>query len=198
MGRPSKLTPEVQTQIENLLVIGCTIDDVCGQVGIDRSTYYNWMKWGEEAKEGDYFDFFDACTRAMAKARITAVQALRSAMFVTQTVEESTETVEETRLRKGKDGKETPYKYTRTITRTRTVKAPADWRAAVEYLKRRDPEHWTDRLKVDDWRSEAIEEIRTGNIGFEELAEVFDHDLATELFKAAGVPVQAGTGQAEN
>lgn len=52
----------------------------------------------------------------------------------------------------------------------------------------------TDRLKIDDWRSQAIEYIRRGEIAFEALAEEFDADLATELFTAAGVPVQAGTG----
>jgi len=45
-------------------------------------------------------------------------------------------------------------------------------------------------IKIDDWRTQAIDDIRAGIIPFKALAEEFDIDLATELFKAAGVPVQ--------
>jgi phage terminase small subunit len=45
-------------------------------------------------------------------------------------------------------------------------------------------------IKIDDWRSQAIADIRAGNIPFEALAEAFDADLATELFREAGIPVQ--------
>lgn len=51
-----------------------------------------------------------------------------------------------------------------------------------------------DRVKVEDWRSEAIDLIRRNEITFDALAEEFDRDLAVELFKAAGVPVQAAEG----
>ncbi len=48
---------------------------------------------------------------------------------------------------------------------------------------------FTGRIKVDDWRSEAIEYIRRGEISYDALAQEFDHDLATELFEAAGVSI---------
>lgn len=51
------------------------------------------------------------------------------------------------------------------------------------------------RVKIEDWRTQAIEDIRAGVIPFEVLAEEFDVDLATELFKAAGVPIQISEGQ---
>jgi len=47
------------------------------------------------------------------------------------------------------------------------------------------------RVQVDDWRSQAIEEIKAGKLDFEALARHFDEQLATELFRAAGVPVSA-------
>lgn len=50
---------------------------------------------------------------------------------------------------------------------------------------------FVDRMKIDDWRSQAIADIRAGHIKYQPLAEAFDDDLATELFKAAGVPVPA-------
>lgn len=51
------------------------------------------------------------------------------------------------------------------------------------------------RVKIDDWRVQAIADIRAGVIPFTALAEAFDIDLATELFKAAGVPVQIAEGE---
>lgn len=48
---------------------------------------------------------------------------------------------------------------------------------------------FTDRLRVDDWRSEAIGLIRDGKLTYPALAEEFGDDLARELFKSAGVPV---------
>lgn len=46
-------------------------------------------------------------------------------------------------------------------------------------------------IKIDDWRSQAIADIKSGRVSFDALAEAFDHDLATELFRAAGVPLSA-------
>jgi len=40
---------------------------------------------------------------------------------------------------------------------------------------------------VVDWRGEAIEYIRRGELSFEALASEFDHELASELFQAAGI-----------
>jgi len=51
---------------------------------------------------------------------------------------------------------------------------------------------FTDRVQVDDWRSQAIADIRRGAIDYEALAEAFDDTLAAELFRAAGVPVSPG------
>lgn len=48
---------------------------------------------------------------------------------------------------------------------------------------------WTDKVQVDDWRSQAIADIREGLIAYEALAEAFDRDLATQLFAAAGVAI---------
>lgn len=47
-------------------------------------------------------------------------------------------------------------------------------------------------VKIEDWRTQAIADIRAGKIPFQALAEAFDADLATQLFAAAGVPVQVG------
>jgi len=57
---------------------------------------------------------------------------------------------------------------------------------------------FVERIKHEDWRTEAIEAIKRREIGFEELANEFDRDLATELFKAAGISVEIATSEGTN
>lgn len=51
----------------------------------------------------------------------------------------------------------------------------------------------TTRIEID-WQSKAVEDIQAGRLNFQSLVELFDHDLATQLFSRAGVPVQTGKG----
>ena len=53
----------------------------------------------------------------------------------------------------------------------------------------------TTTTRVEDWRSDAISDIREGKIDYAILMDEFGVDLATQLFAAAGVPVQMGTGK---
>ncbi len=48
---------------------------------------------------------------------------------------------------------------------------------------------FTDRLKVDDWRSEIIELLKSGKIKPEQVEEELGGDLAAELFESAGVSI---------
>jgi phage terminase small subunit len=72
---------------------------------------------------------------------------------------------------------------------TRTIKVEMhDAKAALDTLARYHG-LLLDRLKVEDWRSEAIDLIRRGAVKYEPLVEELGEDLATELFKSAGVPI---------
>lgn len=51
-----------------------------------------------------------------------------------------------------------------------------------------------ERAGEDDWRSQAIESIRKGEMPYEILAGELGTDLATELFRTAGVPITSETG----
>lgn len=51
------------------------------------------------------------------------------------------------------------------------------------------------RVRVEDWHSEAIADIRAGRITYEALARAFDDSLATELFRSAGVQVSLTEGE---
>ena len=46
-----------------------------------------------------------------------------------------------------------------------------------------------DRVKVDDWHTQAIEDIKAGRLTYGQLATAFDHSLAADLFAKAGVSI---------
>ncbi len=86
----------------------------------------------------EYADFVEATTRAQADGLIRAAVAFRQGMNPSESVATATETFEETRL----DKKGKPYTYRKTVTKRTVTQTPGDWRAAMEYLARRDPENW--------------------------------------------------------
>lgn len=49
-------------------------------------------------------------------------------------------------------------------------------------------------VKVNDWRSQAIDDIKAGNVTYEALVSHFDNEIATELFRAAGLPIPPTEG----
>lgn len=165
MARPSKLTERVQNELCRLLTAGVVIERACETVGIDDSTYRLWRIRGRKeaerrerpgikpgtdkwTQEEPYFAFFTATSRAIAEAEVNATLVLRQGMLPQDIVTETTETVTETRLTK--DGK--PYQYTRTVTRREVRHQGGDWRAAIEWLKRRRSTDWAEHtvLRSED------------------------------------------------
>lgn len=71
-GRPTKLTPEVQSQIVALIRGGAFGHVAARAVGVSKSTYFDWLRRGEAAKGGKYVDFRDAVDKARAYARMGA------------------------------------------------------------------------------------------------------------------------------
>jgi len=80
-GRPSKLTPELQERILQLIRKGNYIEVACAAVGIDKSTYYKWLQRGQQAKSGKYFDFFIAAKKAEREAETAFLDRIREAAF---------------------------------------------------------------------------------------------------------------------
>lgn len=174
-GRKSKLTPALQKQIVKLLEQGNSVEDVCSQIDITDRTYYNWRERGEAAAklldedsaadladdELPFLQFLQATTRALQNAKVKAVGALYKAIEGYKTVEKTTVVFQETRYRDRKDGEESeggeegkegekqPYLYERVRTSTKTIQHAPDPRTAIEYLKRRYPDEWSDRLRID-------------------------------------------------
>lgn len=152
MARPTKLNADVQQKIVERLQAGSTIKATCDSVGLGVSTFYQWVEIGEAyladldharmprliAEREAYAEFAEATTRAQADGLIQAAVRFRQGMNPYDTESVTTETFEETRL--DKEGK--PYTYRKAITKRTVAHFPGDWRAAAEYLARRDPENW--------------------------------------------------------
>lgn len=85
MGRPTKLTPELQTKICKYMRDGNYLTTACQAVGIDTVTFNSWLHRGEEEQKnggGMYYDFLIAIKNAEAEAEDELVKVIREAGVV--------------------------------------------------------------------------------------------------------------------
>lgn len=106
-------------------------------------------------------------------------------ILLTNLIEKMANTVENYgKMKEGRpaymDGREINYIASAIATITKLSR--------LEFGEPTDITHST--VDSHDWRDRAIADIKAGEIKFEALAEAFDEDLAAELFKLAGVPVE--------
>lgn len=73
MGRPTKLTPEVQERICQAIRAGNYYESACAYAGIAYSTFREWMVKGEKAKSGKYREFMEAIKKAEYEAEVRMV-----------------------------------------------------------------------------------------------------------------------------
>ncbi len=168
MGRPTKLNPDLQEQIVTRLTAGATIKATCDSVGLGVSTFELWCAIGSAVIAGEkhdrmprkvkarepYVRFAEETTRARSDGLIHAAISFRAGMNPSKTITEHTETVTETRLRtiKSDDGytEQVPYQHVKETNKDIITNHPGDWRAAMEYLARRDPDEWArQKIKID-------------------------------------------------
>lgn len=81
MARPSKLTPELQKQICVQLKAGNFVETVCDYVGINKTTFYEWIDRGERGWKADidggYVEFSNAVKKAISEVEMQTVKDLR-------------------------------------------------------------------------------------------------------------------------
>lgn len=80
MGRPSKLTPELQERIVAHVAEGNYAETAAACEGVNRATFYRWMEQGARDESGPFRDFRDAVTRARAQAEQDALKIVRDGM----------------------------------------------------------------------------------------------------------------------
>jgi len=79
VGRPCKLTPELQEKIAQAILAGAYVETAAAYAGISKETFYDWLKQGAKQKRGKYKDFSDAIKKAMAESELRDIATLTRA-----------------------------------------------------------------------------------------------------------------------
>jgi hypothetical protein len=79
IGRPSKLTPELQDEIVKYVRVGNSVATAALLCGVERSTVFRWLALGRGARPGVLRDFFIAMQEARAHAEAAALAMIRLA-----------------------------------------------------------------------------------------------------------------------
>lgn len=181
MARPTKLNKALQNQLVKLVKMGVTVADACAHVGISEAIFYIWMSNGSAGDVG-YVEFFEDINRARNAAKVTAIRTLHAALSPTVGKSVIVDTFTETKV--DTFGHET--KHTTVKEHEVTTTYPADWKAAVEYLKRRFPGEWSEKrileLGLSDDLLKRLEDIaKQAEIPASALFEQMVNALATQL-----------------
>ncbi len=79
-GRPSKLTPDVQQIIVDILRNCGTRTAAAGRSRVHMATFLDWMRRGEQSTAGKYYNFLTAVRDAEAQAELMAIRTVRLAI----------------------------------------------------------------------------------------------------------------------
>lgn len=69
-GRPTKLTDELIERMAEVVRVGNYLDTAARFCGVDKVTFYSWMKKGHAQKRGIYRRFLNAMEEAQASADV--------------------------------------------------------------------------------------------------------------------------------
>ena len=78
-GRRTKLTKPTIQKLVSAIKLGCTYELACKYAGIDKSTFYLWMKAGRENKSTEHLDFFNQIQKAEAFGAMTNLELIQKA-----------------------------------------------------------------------------------------------------------------------
>lgn len=130
MGRPCKLTPEVQDRIVLAVRGGAYREIAASLVNIHEATLYQWLKDGREAKSGSKHEFHEAVKKAEAEWEEEQVKAIRE-------IAEGGQLLTTTRTER-KDG---------SVVVSETYSRP-EWTARAWLLERKAYERWGKRERL--------------------------------------------------
>lgn len=77
MGRPTKLTKEIQNTIVRHVKAGNYLETAAAAAGINKSTLYDWLKRGANEPDSIFSEFSNAVDMAMAQSEIEMIKRLR-------------------------------------------------------------------------------------------------------------------------
>jgi hypothetical protein len=79
IGRPCRLTPELQAELVASLARVYHVEIACDLCGLHRTTVYRWIKRGKHQKRGKYREFCNAIKKALAEKMAASVSAIEAA-----------------------------------------------------------------------------------------------------------------------
>jgi transposase len=79
LGRPAKLTPELQNKICDAIRAGNYLETAAAFAGIGKSTFYDWLRRGQRVSKGIYHDFSEAVEKALADSEARDVALIAKA-----------------------------------------------------------------------------------------------------------------------
>ena len=80
MGRPTKLTPEIQAKIVKAIEAGNLLSTSAALSGVSERSFFEWMAKGKKGEGENYSQFAQLVIQARAKAEAKAIKAVTDAM----------------------------------------------------------------------------------------------------------------------
>jgi len=78
IGRPTKLTPEVEAKIVETILAGNWLLTAARAVGIDKTTLHDWLRRGRSETDGIYAEFVRVTDMARAQVEIEEIAIVRA------------------------------------------------------------------------------------------------------------------------
>ena len=132
VGRRPKISPKIREIIITGIKSGMTYKAACDLAGIGQTTFYRWQELGETEQSGVYREFWQELKNAEAEIQQRMLDVVR------ESAEKGTEEVTKV-TRRDANGN--------IVETVETLKSsPRDWRAAMTFLERRNPEEFARRF----------------------------------------------------
>ena len=160
-GRPPKFSEERAAKIVESLRLGCTRKAAGECAGIGTTVFCEWMQAGRQSTTGKFAEFAKAVIHAEAECEARNAAIIQKAALGWNAGKTTTtrKTVFRTREIKHPDGSivKEPVAFDE-VTETKEEHREFDWRAALEWLKRRRSHDWGDSIKIQQLAREIAEE----------------------------------------
>ena len=172
-GRPTKFDSGLADKIISAIKAGGYVETAAAFAGVNKDTFYAWLKRGAAEKSGPFKEFSDAIGRAIAESEMRYVSVVAKAASGYEVVRERTV------IDMGPDGK--PHTTT-TTDKSHEFNPPA----AMWWLERRFPRRWgrMERPEISEVpersRSEPLMTLKRETI------DIYDPDRLARLISAFG------------
>lgn len=135
-GAPTKLTQEVITQISNGIKAGAYVETVVASLGIEKATFYKWLKLGNKQSHGLCKALVNAVHKAFADSELRDLLAIEKAAHGSKT-----------EYVRDKDGNLVTDSNGKIFIEK--LGAKPDWKASAWRLERKFPKRWGMHHKVE-------------------------------------------------